>query len=232
MSDAVTVEIADAIVAELNAATSGTFSAAFTAARHYLPVFPLKEMGNLHVSVVPKAIGEEIHTRDQGFGTYSVDIAVQQKVTPATLAELDALVLLVEEIAAFFRLRRLTQYQVAAWVGTEPAPLYSMDDLDERQLFTSVMTLSYQVPVTKLCLAPDITNVTGYEGPAVTIAGINFYNEEGTIEMFVIGPDEWTEANVTSWTNTQVVCDNVVGPWCLLRLTNSCGKQDTYDVCG
>ena len=46
-------EIADAVTAELNA---GSFSQAFTAERHYRPVFDLPEMGTLHVTVVPQGM--------------------------------------------------------------------------------------------------------------------------------------------------------------------------------
>ncbi len=58
---ALIVDIAEAVVTELNAPSTvlgagGTFSQSFTARRLYRPEFDLAEMGDLHVTVVPKGI--------------------------------------------------------------------------------------------------------------------------------------------------------------------------------
>jgi hypothetical protein len=50
---ATVIQIADAVVAQLNATT---FSQPLTAARHYAPSFKLPDMKELHVTVVPRAI--------------------------------------------------------------------------------------------------------------------------------------------------------------------------------
>lgn len=142
MSDAVAIAIAKAVVTELN---GHSFSSEFTAARYYLPVFPLEEMSTLHVSVVPKAVTDEMSSRSTTVGEYSVDIAVEQQVEPETLAPIDALMLLVEEIVDFFRLRPLTEYPTAVWVKTEYAPIFSPKRLEEHRLFTSVITLTFTV---------------------------------------------------------------------------------------
>ena len=44
-------DIADAVVAELNAAPAGTFDPAFTAQRRVLPAFELAELAELKVTV-------------------------------------------------------------------------------------------------------------------------------------------------------------------------------------
>mgnify|MGYP007112161168 CR=1 FL=1 len=54
------IELADAIVTELN---THTFSQPVTAARHYLPTFDLQEMHTLHVSVVPTSVASQELTR-------------------------------------------------------------------------------------------------------------------------------------------------------------------------
>ncbi len=134
--------IADAIVAELNAAT---FSQSVTAARHYLPRFELTEMQTLHVSVVPKSIVLAGGDRSRSQGDYSVDIAVQRKFQTGDNAELDALANLVEEIADHFRAKRLSSYPNAAWLKTEQSVLYAPEHMEELRQFTSVLTLTYRV---------------------------------------------------------------------------------------
>ena len=139
---AVMTNIADAIVAELNAAT---FSQPVTAVRHYLPRFDLPEMQALHVSVVPKAVTQEMADRTRGQGDYSVDVAVQQKLQTADNAEIDALTNLVEEIGDHFRGRRLDSYPDAIWVRTEQSILYAPEHLAELRQFTSVVTFTFRV---------------------------------------------------------------------------------------
>ena len=139
---AVVTDIADAVVAELNAAT---FSQTVAAERHYLPQFELPEMKTLHVTVVPKGILLGTSDRARGQGDYSVDVAVQKKFETGDNAELDPHVALVEEIADHFRGRRLPSYPNAAWLKTEQTVLYAPEHIDELRQFTSVLTLTYRV---------------------------------------------------------------------------------------
>lgn len=138
----VMTNIADAIVAELNAAT---FSQPVTAERHYLPRFDLREMEALHVSVVPKAVTQEMADRTRGQGDYSIDVAVQQKLQTADNAEIDSLTNLVEEIGDHFRGRRLDSYPDAIWVRTEQSILYAPEHLADLRQFTSVVTFTFRV---------------------------------------------------------------------------------------
>lgn len=139
---AVINNIADAIMAELNAAT---FSQPVTAARHYLPSFELTEMQSLHVTVVPKSVLLAGGDRSRSQGDYSIDVAVQKKFQTGDNAELDALADLVEEIADHFRAKRLSSYPNAAWLKTEQSVLYAPEHMDELRQFTSVLTLTYRV---------------------------------------------------------------------------------------
>jgi hypothetical protein len=135
-------DIADAVVAELN---SQTFSQPFTAVRYYRPVFDLGEMQTLHVSVVPKGVVIERADRSRNQEDYAIDVAVQKKFQSGDNAELDALMTLVQEIADFFRMRRLASYPDAIWVRTDNVPVYAPEHLEEFRQFTSVLTLTFRV---------------------------------------------------------------------------------------
>ena len=136
------VDIADAVVTELNA---GTFSQELEAVRLYRPQFDLAEMATLHVTVVPKSIETVTVSRTCVQYDITVDVAVQKKLEAETNDEIDPLVSLVEEIAMFFRLRRLAEYPNATWLRTENEPVYSPGHLEEVRQFTSVLTLTFRV---------------------------------------------------------------------------------------
>jgi len=139
---AVLMDIADAVVTELNGAG---LSQAVSAERHYRPLFDLKDMAALHVTVVPKAVTVVAGSRGRNAHEYEVDVAVQKKLTSADASEIDPLVGLVEEIGDLFRLRRLTAQPEAVWVRTEHVPLYATEHLDELRQLTSVLTLTFRV---------------------------------------------------------------------------------------
>ncbi len=137
---ALIADIAEAIVAALN---GHTFSQPFTAARAYRPAFDLKDMTDLHVTVVPK--GVELTTAGRGLAQsdVQVDIGVQKKLAASDNAEIDALMGLVQEIAEF--IRATGRFGDAAWVKTENTPIYSQEHLGELRQFTSVLTLTLRV---------------------------------------------------------------------------------------
>ena len=136
------LRVADAVVAEINAAT---LSMPVTAARAYAPVFDLAEMKDLHVTVVPKGLEQELGSRNGTPREVKVDVAVQKKLQTADAAEIDPLVGLVEEIAELFKLKRLPEYHQAAWVKTENVPVYSQEHLSELRQFTSVLTFTFRI---------------------------------------------------------------------------------------
>ena len=142
-------DIADAVAAELNAAPAGTFARDFTAVRHYRPLFDLAELKTLRVSVVPKGIEITRLGRNANQHDVSVDVAVQKKLDdPAPgseAAEMDGLMLLAGQIADFFRLRRLTAQPSAVWMKTEHSPIYALEHLEQKRVFTSVLTFTFSV---------------------------------------------------------------------------------------
>lgn len=139
----VITDVAEAIVAELNAAT---FSQPVNAVRAYLPQYKLTEMQALHVTVVPKGIALANPDRSRSQSDYSFDVAVQQKYTSGSNSELDALLELVQEIVVYFRYKqRLDSFPNAMWMKTEVPVLYSPDHMEQLRQFTSVLTLTYRV---------------------------------------------------------------------------------------
>ncbi len=139
---AAVLSVADAVVAEINAAA---LSMPVTAERAYQPVFDLAEMRNLHVTVVPRGLEQELGSRAGTPREVKVDVAVQKKLQAADAAEIDPLVGLVEEIAELFKLKRLPAYHQAVWTRTENVPIYSQEHLAELRQFTSVLTFTFRI---------------------------------------------------------------------------------------
>lgn len=136
------IDVADAVVADLN---TGSFSQPASAQRHYLPAFELKDMGTLHVSVVPKGIELQAAARAVVQTDVQIDVGVQKKLSSVEPAEIDPLMRLVEEIADHFRTHRLTGLPEAMWVKTANVPVFAPEHLAELRQFTSVLTLTFRV---------------------------------------------------------------------------------------
>lgn len=135
------IKIADGVRGELN---RGSWREEFVAERRYRPLYDLKDMKDVHVSVVPRAVTETIQNRGRTQGDYTVDVAVQKKV--AGDEQTDGLMKLVEEIARHFRFRRLKLLggEEAVWIGTINMPIYAPDHLAELGQFTSVLSLTFR----------------------------------------------------------------------------------------
>jgi hypothetical protein len=136
------LNVADAVVAQLNTAT---LSQPVQAERLYVPNFDLQDMQDLRVTVVPR----ELHVRglDRGRNSYEaeIDLAVQKKFKKGDAAEIDPLVAFVEEIADLFRLKRLASFPGAIWSRTDHQVLYSQEHWDQLRQFTSLLTLTFRV---------------------------------------------------------------------------------------
>ena len=136
------IDIAEAVKDSLNGAT---FSQAFTAERRYQPLFELKDMKDLHVTVVPSGVASVTLGRGRAQHDIRIDVAVQKKLGKGDAAELDPLMTLVDEIAERFRSKRLEGYSNAVWVKTENAPIYAQEHMDELRQFTSLLTFTFRV---------------------------------------------------------------------------------------
>ena len=148
---ALVIDIADAVVAELNG-EDADFSQAFEAQRRVRPSFELTDLAELRVTVVPKGFEASIASRSLSQYDVQVDIGIQKKFFAKTAGgdedtEVPVMCGLVEEIADFLKGKRLEGTGCsAAWLG--PAvnePIYSTEHLAEKRLFTSVLTLTYRV---------------------------------------------------------------------------------------
>jgi hypothetical protein len=144
---ALVVEIADAVVAALNAAH---LSQPFEAKRYYLPEFDLKDMDTLHVSVVPAELDEELADRSRERAEYKIHVAVQKRVAkndPPGLdeAEIDDLMTLVQEIDDLFRHKPLAGFTQARWARTENKPIYDPKHLKESGQFTSLLVFTFRM---------------------------------------------------------------------------------------
>lgn len=134
------IAIADAVTAELNATS---FSKPLTAVRHYEPTFELSAMSTLRVSVVPRSLTSKTLDRSRDSFDFEIDVAVQKKTDP-TLANLDELMELVEEIADHLRLNPLSTLPDVRCMEVANAPVYALEHLQEFRQFTSVITLTYR----------------------------------------------------------------------------------------
>jgi hypothetical protein len=94
---------------------------------------------------VPKGITITSSGRNSNQHDIAIDVAVQKKVDADDQKELDVLMLLTEQIADFFRLRRLSKMPEAIWIRTENVPVYSPEHLESKQVFTSVLTFTFRV---------------------------------------------------------------------------------------
>lgn len=139
------IQIADAVVAELNAAELHASDPGVAAARHYRPQFELAELKSVRVTVVPKAIEVAALSRSQNQHDVAIDIAIQKKLQTADLAELDPLMDLVQALGDLLRLKRLAAFPSATWLKTENAPIYSPEHIDQHRVFTSVLTVTYRL---------------------------------------------------------------------------------------
>jgi hypothetical protein len=140
-----TIQIADAVVSELN---GHTFSQSFRAVRAYLPEYKLEDMGTLHVTVVPAEFAGEPSDRSRDREDHKLHVAIQQRFKPENgtvpLASLDGLVALSEEIRDFLRDRKLTDCPQVRRVKTENKPIYDPKHLKDHNQFTGLLAFTYQ----------------------------------------------------------------------------------------
>jgi len=133
-------EIADAIVEVLN---GSDLTPEFTAERTLLPVYDLKALKQLKVSVVPKGRKITQGTRIHSIDEVKIDIGVQKKISNDS--ELDGLLKLVEDICALFKAERLAGFASAICIKKENEPIYDPGHLRQFRQFTSVITLTFKV---------------------------------------------------------------------------------------
>lgn len=137
MADAVLVQIADALVTHLNAAS---LSQTFTATRKFLPHFEREKLTGLEVTVFPRSDAATPATRSKSEHTYLVDVVIRQPVDPDSESDLKAATQLTEEMAD-----RIANNDMAGagWTLIENDPMYSVEILGESREFLAVQTVTY-----------------------------------------------------------------------------------------
>jgi hypothetical protein len=142
----VCVEVADAVVAEINDAKLGM---PLSAARSYEPGHTLDELQVVQISVVPATLEIGQAARSAGSYDYSIQVGVQKKLLAADgeplRDEIDGLVELTEQIGDLLRNRRLKQYMNACCTGVKHEPICAAEHLLEMRVFTAVLTMTYRV---------------------------------------------------------------------------------------
>ncbi len=138
------MDIAEAVVAELNGAPEGTFSMDFEAARYALLETTPEALKALRVAVFMRTFTSERDSRGDHDRQITIDIGVQKHLAEITLPVVDALSDLVEEIIGYFeQTPQLSQYARGVCVQVENDAPYYMPHLTEKNIFTSVITLTF-----------------------------------------------------------------------------------------
>ena len=140
---AVLSTLADAVLGVLN---DGDFCMEFTATRKYQPTSTLKDMADLHVTVVPGDQTCVPQSRSKDLWTYTVEVGIQQRCDPDDNDIVDDLLSLVEELIDQFRGIRISDIDGingAAWTKSENSPTFSREHMQEKRQFTSVIVLTF-----------------------------------------------------------------------------------------
>lgn len=132
------LDVADAVVTALNAAT---LSAAFTAVRGYIATHELPDMDTLRVTVMPAADDIKRDTRSSAKHRFTIDVGVQKKPSTVSNAMLDPLTLLAQEIADYFLYGNRTAGAIL--ISPEIKVLFIQKDLRELGQFTAVVRLQF-----------------------------------------------------------------------------------------
>lgn len=140
------IRLADALVDHLN---GGSFSQPLTAVRRYQPVFELAQLQTLQVSVVPKSMSIALADRATDVFELVVDVGVQKAVSPEELSELDALLALTHEIVDTLRGAVLAGFPAANWVAIANEPVFAPEHLEQKRVFTGLITVTYRLRTTR-----------------------------------------------------------------------------------
>jgi hypothetical protein len=133
--------IASAVAAKMNATT---FSQEFEAEVVFRPIFDLRNLKTLKVSVVPRAVSFARASRQADSRLVQIDIGAQRKLSEEV--DVEPLLDLVEEITLCFGVgKRLPDYPAALCVEIENEPVYAPEHIEQYRQFTSVVTLTFEV---------------------------------------------------------------------------------------
>jgi hypothetical protein len=116
------------------------FSQDFTSSAKVLPEYELSALKNFTITVVPKSVEIINLTRAASNLEIDIDIAVQKKITAQIDTDVESLLLLVTEIVDFVNRKDIDE---AKFIKVSNDPIYSPEHLNEKRLFTSLITVTY-----------------------------------------------------------------------------------------
>lgn len=139
------VDIAEAVKDSLETArTANTFGVNYVLERTWLPVFEVKDLKTLHVTVSPVSDREEIVTRAKFQEDLRVDVCVMKKLpSPLKNADIDPLVVIARSIAKHFRKAKLGTSPQFTCDGILHEPIVAREHLEQWGQFTSLIQLSF-----------------------------------------------------------------------------------------
>lgn len=138
----IAVDIADALVAHINAVTHDP---PVTAARAYKPLARLDTDEGVKITVVPKSRDRTPEARRVDRREFEIDLAIQKRVgVRSSNADIDDLMTLSESIEQMTKVDLATD-PPAIWTKTEVPALWDPTHYEESGVFTSVLTLTYTV---------------------------------------------------------------------------------------
>lgn len=139
----IATDLADAVLQEINAKEN--WSIPFTASRIAVPRKEIKELNEISISVIPSSVQYQREARDYMRFTITVDIGIQKHLDGNETDAVGELGTLVDEIAKYMTGRKLTKMPSAKNIGTSNDPLYIQEHILQKRVFTSVISLKYQM---------------------------------------------------------------------------------------
>jgi len=138
-------EIADAVVAAINAVSAGQF----TAVRKARPKVNREKLDAAIVQVVPSTFACEGADRGRKRAHYGIDVGIQKAIDPDNLTAFDGMHDWLATIRAVFELQRLPGLTVAVWERTETVAEgeagYVTDHLDSLGIYTGILRFTFGV---------------------------------------------------------------------------------------
>lgn len=136
-------KLAHAVAVELNEAD---FAFLFAVTSGFAPIYTLKELQELRVTVIPRSVEREIASRAAVSRRLFVDVAVQRAVSPGPQrdVEVDELLAFTESLADYLNMRVLQDQPQFRWLGSSHDPMLDIERLYEQHCFASLLTLTYR----------------------------------------------------------------------------------------
>lgn len=136
--------IADELIELMN---GSAFSTPFVAKRRIAPFNTPEDVNDLQVYVLMGTTQAELTSRDRFLRTLKPWVVVQKKITPdndvAQLAEVDALLGLVEEIEECLEQNMPDGFSLQAFNEEQDREVYNIDEMRNAGVFTSILVLTY-----------------------------------------------------------------------------------------